>query len=382
MRRLLVPMFAALVVLSVFQIARAQEEELAPGEGDAVVVEILRSVLKKHDVPAMAGAIVTSEGVRVIGVAGVRKRETEIPVTREDKWHLGSDTKAMTATMIAKLVEEEQIAWDTTVGETFPKLRSRIDAGFREVTLLQLLSHRSGLAGDISLFPYRGKNGTRARLAVVMRELGEPPKHEPGSKHEYANMGYIVAGAMVEKRTGKSWQKNMEQHVFKPLEMKSVGYGGTGTPGKLDQPWGHTEEGTPDARNGPAMDNPPVMGPAGRVHCSMQDWARFIVDLLRGLKGEQALLEGASYKKLTTPPFGGDYALGWSVGKRGWGGGTVLNHGGSNTMNYANVWVAPKRDFAILVCVNQGGDAGFRATDAVVGALIEHQNSPGAAKSR
>jgi hypothetical protein len=118
------------------------------------------------------------------------------------------------------------------------------------------------------------------------------------------------------------------------------------------------------------MDNPPVLSPAGRVHCTIQDWARFVTDQLRGARGEAGLLQPASYKRLQTPPFGDEYALGWGVVQRSWGGGTVLNHSGDNTMNFANVWVAPRRDFAILVCVNQSGDIAFRASDEAVGALI------------
>ncbi len=113
------------------------------------------------------------------------------------------------------------------------------------------------------------------------------------------------------------------------------------------------------------------MGPAGRIHCTIQDWAKFIQDQLRGARGESALLKPESYQKLQTPPFAGDYALGWLVTERGWGGGKVLNHVGDNTMNCANVWIAPQKDFAILVCVNQSGDQAFQATDAAVAAMIK-----------
>ena len=92
---------------------------------------------------------------------------------------------------------------------------------------------------------------------------------------------------------------------------------------------------------------------------------------MRGARGESALLTPASYKTLQTPPFGGDYALGWLVVQRGWAGGKALNHSGDNTMNRANVWVAPQRNFAILVCVNQSGDTAFNATDEAVGAIID-----------
>ena len=180
----------------------------------------------------------------------------------------------------------------------------------------------------------------------------------------------------MEKTTGKSWERAIADEVFDPLQMKSAAFGGTGTRGQIDQPWPHTSDGKPTAENGPDMDNPPVMGPAGRIHCSIQDWARFVQDQLRGARGAPALLKPESYQKLQTPPFGGDYALGWIVVQRGWAGGKALNHGGDNTMNFANVWVAPSRNFAILVCVNQSGTKAFQATDAVAVAMIDLLKKP------
>ena len=81
----------------------------------------------------------------------------------------------------------------------------------------------------------------------------------------------------------------------------------------------------PYRMNGPKIDNPPVMGPAGRVHCTIQDWSKYVADFLRGMTGKPALLPAAAYEKLSTPPFGGDYALGWIVTERDWAGGTVLH---------------------------------------------------------
>ena len=132
--------------------------------------------------------------------------------------------------------------------------------------------------------------------------------------------------------------------------------------------------------NGPSVDNPPVMGPAGRVHCTLQAWAKYVADQLGGAQEAPSLLKASSYRTLHTPHFAGDYALGWIVTKRDWAGGLALHHAGSNTMNYANVWIAPKRDFAVLVCVNQGGDAAFKATDAAASALIAHYSTLAHAK--
>lgn len=351
-----------------------------PAVGDTNVTQLLAPIRQKFNVPAMAVAVVTSDGLKFAGAVGVRKRGTEIPVSLDDLWHLGSDTKAMTSTLIARLVERGQLKWDSTLGEIFPDLAPQMNPGFRKVTLLQLLSHRAGLPANVALGKFLGDDVQALRLRVVREELAKPPQTTPGSKYMYSNVGYIIAGAVVEKITGQSWEHAITEEIFQPLHMDSAGFGGTGTPGKIDQPWPHTQDGLPTAGNGPDMDNPPVMGPAGRVHCTIQDWAKFIQDQLRGARGEPALLKPESYQKLQTPPFAGDYALGWLVMDRGWGGGKVLNHVGDNTMNCANVWIAPGKDFAILVCVNQSGPIAFKASDAAVGAMIDLLKQPAPAK--
>lgn len=334
--------------------------------------ELLKRAQQQSDVPAIAAAIVTSEGLATFGVTGVRKRGTSSPAMPNDLWHLGSNTKAMTATLLAQLVEQDKLKWDTTLADVFSDSSFKIHPDLRGVTVLHLVSHRSGLPANLNLAEYLGVDAGREGLRAARQELAKPPQIAPGSKFEYSNLAYIIAGAIVEKVTGKPWQENMVKQVFGPLEMTSAGFGGTGTPGKVDQPWSHTADGQPVPQNGPKIDNPPVMGPAGRVHCTIQDWSKYVADFLRGMTGKPALLPGAAYKKLSTPTFGGQYALGWIVADRDWAGGMVLQHNGSNTMNYATVWIAPQRDFAILACTNQGGDTAQAACDAAVTALIEH----------
>jgi CubicO group peptidase (beta-lactamase class C family) len=329
----------------------------------------------------MAGAIVTRKGLDACGVVGVRKSGTKIPATLNDKWHLGSDAKAMTATLVGRLVEQGLLKWTTTVAEVFPDLASAFDPEMKNVTILHLLSHRAGLPANLSVWStmwfMAGKGGTpqAQRVQALKQAFSKKPEFSPGSKFQYSNLGYVIVGAIVGKVSKMSWEEAIQEMVFNPLEMKTVGFGGTGTPGQIDQPWGHKEGGRSVAFNGPSVDNPPIIGPAGRVHCTIQDWAKFVTDQLRGARGESALLKSSTYTVLHTPPFGGDYGLGWLVVKRSWGGGTVLNHGGDNTMNNANVWIAPQRDFAVLVCINQGGSTASKAADEAAGALIKLHDS-------
>lgn len=359
----------------IFVTALAGQNEKAVERVD----DLLMSILQKHQMPALAGAVVTGRGLEAIGAVGVRKAGTDVAVTVEDLWHIGSDTKAMTAALIGSLVEQGKLRWETTIGEVFPDIAAPWPPAFKDITLLHLLSHRSGLSANLLWFALPKSDPIREqRFAALKLASSIKPLSLPGEKYLYSNLGYVIAGAMAEKVGEAAWEDLMKTLIFEPLGMKNVGYGGVGTPGQIDQPWGHAADGTPVAGNGPDVDNPPVVGPAGRVHCSLGDWAMFIADQLRGARGEKALLKPETYQKLHTPPFGGNYALGWGVAEREWGGGTVLTHSGSNTMNMAVVWLAPRRDFAVLVVTNQGGEAAAKACDEAASALIRwHQKSGG-----
>lgn len=342
-----------------------------PTDGDAVITALLEPIRKKHNVPALCAAVLSSDGLVAIGAVGTRRIDAADPVTTGDLWHLGSCTKAMTASLLGRLVEQGAVRWESTLAEIFPELASTMQAELKAVTVIQLLAHRSGLEEnyDWQSFSTIGTVGQQ-RAAVVQKAVSEKPRYTPGQAYHYSNLGYVVAGAVIEKLTGSPWEDRIKTLLFDPLQMTSAGFGGVGTPGRFDQPWGHHNDGKPAAANGPDMDNPPVLGPAGRVHCTTADWAKFVIDQLNGAMGKPALLKPDTYKMIQTPPFGDEYALGWGVVRRDWGKGTVLTHGGSNTMNFANVWVAPNGDFAVLVCVNQGGDTAFAASDDAVSALI------------
>jgi CubicO group peptidase (beta-lactamase class C family) len=345
---------------------------------------LLEPLLKKYDLPALAGAIVTSKGLSAVGAVGVRKYGTDTPVTINDQFHLGSDTKAMTATMLATVVEEGKLSWNTTLEQVFPELAPKMDPAYRKVTLEQLLAHRAGFTDES--WP-QGKTfkdmhelpGTprEQRAAYVAMVLSERPINNPGSAYLYSNRSYAVAGAMAEKVANDSWENLMQKRLFQPLGMQSCGFGAMGTPTddpkKIDQPWQHKLLLTfhrPIAP-GPLADNPAVIGPAGTVHCSIVDWGKFITAHLRGEKGEPGILKPETFKRLHAPLFGGEYASGWMVLERPWAGaGPALHHAGSNLQNFAIVWMAPAKDFAVLIMTNQGDT--FDACDATAAALIMH----------
>src|ERR1700722_9555699 len=113
--------------------------EFCPAAGDEAVTQALKPIRQKFNVPAMVAAVVTSDGIKLVGAVGVRKRGAEIPVGLDDLWHLGSDGKAMTSTLIARLVEQNKLKWDSPLAEIFPDLAPQMNPEFQKVTLPQLL---------------------------------------------------------------------------------------------------------------------------------------------------------------------------------------------------------------------------------------------------
>jgi CubicO group peptidase (beta-lactamase class C family) len=339
----------------------------------------LETIRARYDLPALTAMLV--EGNRIVesGAVGIRAVGYPESVTKDDRWHIGSLTKSMTATLAARLVEKGLIGWDTTIASVYPGLVGVMQAAYEDVRLDELLSHTSGLSDDIAT-PIYGTLWTSADPLMVQREnwtaelLAVAPAVARGT-YLYTNAGYIVAGAMLEKVTGMQWETLLQQEVFAPLGMNSTGFGAPGTAGLRDQPWGHVAQGggwVPVDPGQLTADNPAALGPAGTVHTTLSDYLKYAVAHLEGANGTSTYLTTATFTKLHTPTAGTDYALGWGVVNRAWAGGDALWHNGSNTLWYAVVWLAPTRDLAVFAATNAAGaSAGADATDEAAVLLLD-----------
>jgi CubicO group peptidase (beta-lactamase class C family) len=334
---------------------------------------MLESIRVKYKLPALAGAIFTTDGLKEMAAVGVRKQGDPTPVTENDLWHLGSDSKAMTATLVGTYVAEKKLSWDDKVISFFPDLANRVPESMRNITLAQVMTHQAGLIENLKWFALSRTGSLMEQRRTAVEQALMSPAYAPGVFH-YANTDYVVIGAVLEKISGRPWEDLIRERLFQPLGMTSAGFGGLGTVGLIDQPWPHGNDGQPMPMNGPSVDNPEVIGPAGSVHCTMTDWSKFLVDQLRGGSGRKALLPDEIYQAMQPPPSpsGADvYGYGWGVCTRDWAGGKALNHAGSNTMNFCVAWLAPNRKFGVLVCSNQGGDTVFKACDEAAYAMIQ-----------
>src|SRR5262245_41737069 len=182
----------------------------APAAADAAVKLTLEQELEQiraeAKLPALAAAAWQNGKLVEIAAVGVRKAgDASAKVTTKDQWHLGSNTKAMTATLIAIYVDRGALHWDDALGKWFKK----IDPGYAKVTLDQLLRHQGGAPGDppADLWKQLWDDGDKpdARAKFVQGILSHKPAQQPGT-FVYSNAGYTIAGAMLEKATGKRWE--------------------------------------------------------------------------------------------------------------------------------------------------------------------------------
>lgn len=394
--RLLESLAAVLILLGG---AAAQDEDRAVADGAPGPVDVsrlLEPVRAAYGMPALGGAVVHRDrSLLALGVVGHRVLGGERRVTPEDLWHLGSCTKAMTATLVGCLVEKGRLRFEQPVAALLAGEGGEVHPGWEGVTLQMLLAHRGGAPRDPpatirrELKEVAGGPPAR-RLHLARRLLEGEPAHPPGSRTSYSNTGYMLAAAVVEQVTGRGWRELMQEEVFAPLEIASAGFGPPGSPAATDQPRGHRfrkEGGTLEpVPPGPGADNPAIYGPAGRVHMSLAGWTRFVQEHLRGAAGKDGLLlEPGTWKHLQRPPAkGAEHALGWVVTRRGWAGGKVLTHAGSNTMWYCVVWAAPVRGVAVMAVCNAGGPSAPTATDQAAGRLVQWwlQQGPGSGRPR
>lgn len=362
--------------------------EPSPGSEPRDISATLAPVIQAHKIPAMAAILLRGDQIVAQGVSGVRKAGDPTKATLDDLWHLGSCTKSMTATMCAILVEQGKLRWDSTLAEVLPDLAPKMHEDYKSVTLSQLLTNRGGVPTDLHFGGLWGKlwrfegSPQQSRAFLAEAVLSRKPDYPPGSKNVYANASFAIAGHMAEVAAGRPYEDLMQELLFAPLGMTSCGWGAPGSPGTINEPWGHRKDGTPVQPRSSGADNPAAITPAGRLHCTISDWSKYIALHLRGDKlnpdRDCRLLSASSFDRLHTPPDAlSDYCFGWARPERAWGGPVgerfVLTHAGSNTLWFCVVWIAPKRDFAVMVCCNSGVEEASKACDEACWALIQQE---------
>jgi CubicO group peptidase (beta-lactamase class C family) len=242
-----------------------------------------------YKIPELGYAVVSSEDILELATIGVKKINSDMGADPNDIFRIGSNTKAITGFIAAQLVKQKKINWDTKFFDLFPELKAKSNPAYYKLTLQNLLSFRT------RLFPYtytyseptQGQfTGTeeQQRYQFTTWFFKQRPVKSKDNIN-FSNLGYIAAGQMLEKVSGKSYKELV-------LDLgKSLGiHFGFGNPNSIDtlQTWGHDKDLNPEAPS----DNYKLnwLLPAGNINVSLPDYVKFIQLQLCGLSGKSEIL--------------------------------------------------------------------------------------------
>lgn len=314
----------------------------------------LQAIVKESGLPAIGYLVLDAGEVKDIQAAGLRQLNGTTPVSVDDKWHIGGCAQAMTATVLARLIEKKTLSWNATLSTAI----GNVSPGFARVTVRQLLTHTSGLPLEFPKIDMlsRQRNLAEAQLLryiIVRNALSRAPERRPGTTSAFSNIGYTVAGRVAENVTGRPWDVLLREELFDPLGIKNWGLGSPGIDNPGEQPWGHIKKRGKWIPIAPGMcaDFPLFLAPASGLHISLRDWARFVRAHLLG--GKSGLLQQKTFDELHRTELS-DRAAGWKVGRRL---GIVKNttvwwQVGSNLRSFAGLALFPEWDQAVLVVTN------------------------------
>jgi len=360
----------------------------------------LEGIRKQHDVPGLTVAISCHAGDAKQWSTGVRRLGDTVKVQPGDRWQIGSDTKAFTATMIGKLVEEGVFDWNTSVWDLahgplnlFPELKGTMHARFKDVTIEHLASHRSGMkmfgsedSPTRQLANY-AKDPRQFRWQVVRKLLKRSHSGIIG-EWRYGHGNYMLLGVVIERVRGQSYEHVIKQEILKAANLNTA-YFGMPTDAALTggTPWeqqpqqalavdttahtnGHIGEDGPTEVNNLAL--PPVWNPAGGLSLSMSDMLGFLRLHIDGGRGSLTLAP-STLQRLHTNYMLPDRAVGPADAPTkdqddpsyGWGWGQwtdgsfgrVIGHDGTYFRYYASMVAYLDKGFAVTATANAGPGA-------------------------
>lgn len=339
--------------------------------------EQVEQIHEDYGLIALGAGVLEVGGEPVIAVAGTESSNSDTPFAEDAAWHIGSNTKALTALLYARLVEQGATGWGASVASLFRDEVDVIDPAWNDVTIEDLFAHRSGAGqiGPVWLLSRADDESPLAeqRLETVRSRLAAPPPGEIGA-FDYSNLNYIIAGSAIEVITGLRWEEAIREKVFEAQGSNWADGWGFGAP--QSGPVGHnTVFGFKVAvGRDSGADNPPALGPAGTAHAPIEPHLRLLATFI---DQDSDLMTESSRQKLLAPwpDEDADYAMGWGIGSRVELG-RVYAHRGSNTMWLSHVELVPQEDTVLIVNTNLYTDTSIEAVGALVSAIEAQLTAP------
>lgn len=322
----------------------------------------LETLAARHRVPGASLGILRLNGdgqdELVEAASGVTNRDTGVSVTTDTLFQIGSITKVWTATLVLQLVDEGRLDLDTPVSELLPDLRLADAKVAKTVTMRHLLTHTSGIDGDVFTDTGRGDDCLRAYVDQLAR-AGQ--NHPLGATWSYCNAGFVLAGRVVEKLTGITWDQALRDRIATPLGLRRT----------VTLPEdallhraavGHTAPSGEDPAPATVWQLPRSMGPAGRVTATAADVLGFArLHLAGGLApdGTRVLTEAsATAMRDNQAELPDQYSLGdsWGLGwiRFGWDGHRLVGHDGNTIGQSAFLRLLPDAGLAVVLLTNGG----------------------------
>ena len=306
---------------------------------------------KDNNLPALSVSVVNAKGLVAHGAAGASPK---------DAFHIGSCTKPITATVIATLVEQGKLSWDRTIGDAFPDWTDIRDE-YRNVRLVDLLTHEGGVP------PFEEedqlKGAPEGRTAFAHYALMQAPVVPPRTAYKYSNAGFTIAAVMAERASGRSYERLVTDRVFKPLRLKTAGFGWPAT--VRGHEWKDGQWSAVDP-HGPYQLGP-RFAPAGDIHMSADDLAEFLRAHLRALRGERTLITPETAKFMHTKRIRS--GAGFGV-KEVPDFGPVSTYSGSADTFFTVIAIAPNRDVAVVVDTNAASDDVEKAVSGILKQML------------
>jgi len=359
--------FTTIVIVSFSFLPIRGQNTLSP-ELTAKIDKIAADSLAASGVPSASVAVVKEGQIAYLKAYGTARLETNTPAAPTMRYSIGSISKQFTAAAILLLQEQGKLSLDDKVGKYVPELTRA-----NEVTIRQLLSHTSGYQDywpQDYVMPMMLKPVTSQRILDGWAKI--PLDFEPGTKWQYSNTNYVIAGVIVEKVSGVPLMQFLQKNVFTPLGMSSVANTDQAKLGDTD-PTGYLRYGLGPLRPAP-KEGPGWLFAAGELAMPAQDLAKWDISIM-----DQKLLKPASYAQFGTDTLlknglSTRYGLGVSVARQD--GHRALSHGGEVSGFTSQNIVFPDERDAIVVLTNQ--DAASAAEDIAdhVAALLFDTTDP------
>lgn len=340
-----------------------------------VIDAIIEEAMKSWQIPGAAVAIVKGDDVLYAKGYGVRDMGKEQPVTTDTLFAIASCTKAFTATSVALLVEEGKMAWDDPVRKHIEFFRLADPLAERDVTIRDLLCHRTGLSRHDMLWI-----GTNWGEEELLRHIGHARLSQPfRSAFQYNNIMYIAAGHAVGKATKGKWEHVVEDRIFKPLGMTTAttDLSRAAISPNHARPHRRNEEGKPE----PLEWRHRTISAAGSIHASVSEmtrWVRF--QLGDGALAGTRLLQSNTLKEMHTPQIVLrldtvqriaypdtkflSYGLGWFIHDHK--GRLMYSHTGGLEGFRARVVLVPEEKLGIIFLMNSGVGSSYASAHFVV----------------